>query len=627
MSSNNKLFTQFPPVSTQEWEETIIKDLKGADYEKKLVWKTNEHVNVQPYYRAEDIMNIAHLNDDGTFPYAKNNGANWKVRQDFLVKDDSDLKSLKSLIVQSIEKGGVESLGVNFTKCQNVDLEFVRTLCKLSKTTVEVNFICNSDNVISIFDVVMAYLKGEKKKKSNCHIEYDPFNDFISNGLSYMEGIDALRCMINESSDYPDMKVGVVNASYFGNCGATLVEELAFGIGEFADILDFLTETGDSIDVIVKKLKLQLSVGSNYFFEIAKIRTARFIWGQIVNEYKPKDKDSCGVYIHAVTSSWNKSMYDPYVNMLRTTTEAMASVLGGVDSLTVLPFNFVTSENDEFALRIAKNQQLLLKEESAMGKITDPAAGSYYIESLTKEIADRAWSYFLQIVEKGGFIASFKANYIQDIILESSQKRDDAVAMRKESFVGVNQYPNITESIDFDEVSKCCCDVEEPMAGECECSSPKFRTLVPYRGPESFERLRLKTELYTKQTGKRPSVFLFTYGNLAMRIARAGFASNFFGCAGFEIINNNGFSSTEVGVEAAKQSKADIVVICSSDEEYATIAPEIYNGLKDDTIVVVAGNPKECIDALKQAGLKHFIHVKTNILESLTEFQSLIIKE
>ena len=633
MNNNDKLFAQFPPVSTEEWEDAIVQDLKGADYDKKLVWKTNEHITVQPYYRAKDLNNVTHLSENGIFPYAKSNASDWKIRQDFAISNNCNFVDVGKLIVKAI-KNGAEAVGLDFTDFTSVSNDILADLINDIRPEIEVNFMCNAENVIGIFNELLNYCDNNQIdiNNHNYNFDFDPLASFILNGDSYLDGIDILRTMMIESKSYPNMHVGIINASLFGNCGAFIVDELAFGLSEFADILDFMTEAGINIDDITRKLKFQVSIGSNYFFEIAKIRAARYLIGQMIEAYKPSKIENCSLYIHAVTSSWNKTLYDPYLNMLRTTTESMSSIIGGIDSLTVLPFNFVTSTNDDFALRIARNQQIILKEESHFGKITDPAAGSYYIETLTEQLIEKAWNQFLMIIDKGGFVACFKENYIQNIISESSDMRDEAVATRKENFVGVNQYPNITENIDFESVN-CCTDNNEKedqddVQSSCECENmvPQFRTLQPYRGPEHFERLRLKTELFTKKTGHRPKVFLFTYGNLAMRIARAGFASNFFGCAGFEIINNNGFNTVEVGIEAAKESKAEIVVICSSDEEYATVAIDIYNGLKDDSIVVVAGNPKESMDALKQAGLKYFIHVKTNILDSLNNFQRLIIK-
>ncbi|MDL2228406.1 methylmalonyl-CoA mutase family protein, partial [Odoribacter sp. OttesenSCG-928-L07] len=522
---------------------------------------------------------------------------------------------------------GVTSIGLNISNLKSLDKEkFYRLLKGICPEMTEVNFICH-DNATELLEIIKTFFAEEKliAERIYINIEFDPFEKFISEGKSFLEGIETLRLLISNCAFAPNMRVGIINAGLFENCGANSVEEVAFGMNELADVLDFLTETGLTIDDIARRLKFKTSIGSNYFMEIAKIRAIRFIWEKIVESYEPKNINDCNIYIHAETSSWNKTLYDPYVNMLRTTTESMSSILGGIDSLNVLPFNFITMQNDEFALRIARNQQLLLKEESNFDKVADPAAGSYFIEHLTSQLINRAWEQFLMVIEKQGFINCFKNNFIQDIIIESSTKRDSAIATRKESFIGVNQFPNITEAIDF-ELKE---NEESPETPTCACAEESeienFKTLQAYRGPEAFERLRLKTELFTKETGHRPTVFLFTYGNLAMRIARSGFATNFFGCAGYEIINNNGFTSIEVGVAAAKNSKADIVVICSADEEYELIAPEIYNELKDDAIVVIAGNPKDSMEKLTAVGIKHFINVKTNLLESLEYYQNIIL--
>lgn len=629
MDKDKILFSNFPPVTTEEWEEVIKKDLKGADYERKLVWRTDEQFKVNPYYRMEDMEDIFHLSEDGTFPYTKDDASNWKIRQDFVVENPKETNAL----IHKAVKGGAESIGIDVKKFPEFTKEHLyNTLKGICPEQTEINIICNQ-NALSVLETLERFFEEEKliAERIYINIEFDPFEEFVTEGKSYLDGIDLLRELITKCNFAPNMRVGILNGALYGNCGSSITEELAFTFNEVADLLDFLTESGLTIDEIAKRIKFKFGVGSNYFLEIAKFRTARYIWAKIFESYEPKDLTNGKMYIHAETSSWNKTIYDPYVNLLRTTTESMSSVIGGIDSLTVLPFNFITTKDDDFSLRLARNQQILLKEESNFDKVTDPAAGSYYVETLTKSFINNAWNQFLMVVEKGGFIKCFKENFIQDIITETSEKRNKNVAIRRESFVGVNQYPNISETIDFVpetllETDEDIEDIEEESGCGCCISGDQFKLLEPYRGPECFERLRLETELYTKESGKRPTVFLFTYGNLGMRIARAGFATNFFGCAGFDIINNNGFSSVEVGIEAAKASKAEITVICSSDEEYATIAPPIYDGLKDDCIVVVAGNPKDSIDMLKEKGIEHFIHVRTNLLETLTEIQKQIIK-
>ena len=320
------------------------------------------------------------------------------------------------------------------------------------------------------------------------------------------------------------------------------------------------------------------------------------------------------MFIHGETSDWNKTVYDPYVNMLRTQTEAMSSVLGGLDSYTVKPFNSVYEDTTEFSERIARNQQLLLKEESHFGKIADPAAGSYYIESLTESISEEAWKLFLDVQEKGGYLAAFKAGFVQETIKATAQKRDMAVATRKENFLGTNQFPNFGEVAEK-EMDAALFVAEDKTAEDAICE-----TLKPYRGAQAFEAMRYKTDVYAKENG-RPKVMMFPMGNLNMRKARAQFACNFFACAGFDVEDHNGFETVEEGVNFVTEKNAKIVVVCSSDDEYATIVPEVFEALKGKATVVVAGAPA-CAEELKAKGIENFINVKSNVLETLKAYQA-----
>jgi methylmalonyl-CoA mutase len=318
--------------------------------------------------------------------------------------------------------------------------------------------------------------------------------------------------------------------------------------------------------------------------------------------------------IHAETGSWNKTVYDAYVNMLRTQTEAMSASIGGADSITVLPFNAAYEASNEFSDRIARNQQLLLKEESHISKIVDPAAGSYYIEELTASIAENAWKLFIDVQEKGGFIAALREGFIQAEVKKMAAKRDGNVATRRENLLGVNQFPNFTEKVE----GELDAAVFAPVDLTAECA--EIETLKPYRGAQAFEALRDNTDVYSN-TNKRPLAFMLTIGNLAMRKARAQFACNFFAVAGFDVLDNNGFKTVEEGVEAAQKAGSAIVVICSSDDEYAELAPAAFEAIAGKAIFVVAGAPA-CTDELKAKGIANFINVKSNLLTELKAYQS-----
>jgi len=402
----------------------------------------------------------------------------------------------------------------------------------------------------------------------------------------------------------------------YSNCGASAVQELAFSLAQGAEYLTQLTELGMPIEKVARKIKFDMGISANYFMEIAKLRAGRMLWAKIVKAYNPECDCVCRMNVHAETGSWNKTVYDPYVNMLRTQTEAMSAVLGGANSITVLPFDAMYEEPTTFADRIARNQQLLLKEEVHLDKIADPSAGSYYIEALTDSIVGEAWKLFLEIQDKGGFIAAAKEGFIQAQVKAMAAKRDLSIATRRENLLGVNQFPNFTEKIDtgFDASIFAACDMTAEDA--------EIETIKPYRGAQAFEALRYATDQFSK-TNKRPMAYMLTMGNLNMRKARAQFACNFFAVAGYEVIDNNGFETVAEGIKAAKAAKADIVVICSSDEEYVELAPAAFELLKDDAIFVVAGSPA-CMDELKAKGVTNFIHVKSNLLEELKQYQSLL---
>jgi len=349
------------------------------------------------------------------------------------------------------------------------------------------------------------------------------------------------------------------------------------------------------------------------------------LWAKIVQAYQPKcecdNKSSEGyclcaskMHIHSETSVWNKTIYDSYVNLLRTQTEAMSATLGGTDSLTINPFDVVYEQPTEIAERIARNQQAILKEEAHFDKIADPSAGSYYIESLTAAVAEQAWKIFLEIQEKGGYISAFRDGLVQSQVNEMAARRTKAVATRRDNVLGVNQFPNYSEQISG-ALNSQLFEAVDQTSKEAEVETIKL-----YRSARQLEALRYSTDRFSAGN-KRPKAFMLTIGDLVFSKARAQFSSNFFAVAGYEVVDNNAFESVEAGVKAALEASADIVVICSSDDEYAGFAPQVYSQLKGKAIFVVAGAPA-CTEELKAIGIENFINVKTNLLESLTGYNN-----
>jgi len=293
----------------------------------------------------------------------------------------------------------------------------------------------------------------------------------------------------------------------------------------------------------------------------------------------------------------------------------MSASLGGADTITVTPYDEAFEKPTDFAERIARNTQIILKEEAHFDRVVDPAGGAYYIEELTQSIAEYAWSLFQEIENEGGYIETFKKGIIQEKINEVVNKRNMNLAIRKEILVGVNLYPNAQESLEEG------IDESTILSVSLKKSDAMAEPLKPYSGAEELEKLRCKTD---RMKGQRPKVFMLTIGDTKMRRARAQFSAGFFASAGFEILDNIGFQSVDEAVQAVREKRPDIEVICSSDQEYAELAPAIYDRLKDTSIIVVAGYPKDSIEMLRKKGIQHFIHIKSNLTESLKDFQKLL---
>ncbi len=610
-TDKERLLSEFPAISTQEWKDKIIADLKGADFDRKLVWRTNEGFNVNPYYRREDLEGLSTPNVmPGEYPYVRSTRMDneWLIRQDIHVLDPKEANA-KAL---DILNKGVTSLGFKLSRDQ-VNKETLAILLKdIMPEAVELNFACCISVASKLAGALAEYLTevGANVQECKGSINFDPFKRQLVKGISNPKWVTMCTEVLEAIRPLPGFRVLTVNALNISNAGAYIYQELGYALAWGAELLDRLGDAGYSIEELTSRIKFVFGVGSNYFMELAKFRAARWLWAEIVGAYGDQYKgEAAKIHMHAVTSTWNKTIYDAHVNLLRTQTEAMSATLGGVDSLTVQPFDVTYQESDNFSERIARNQQLLLKEESHFDKVIDPAAGSYYVEHLTNAIAGEAWKLFLAVEEEGGFAAAAEAGSVQKAVNASNTKRHAAVAARKEIFLGTNQFPNFTET------ASQKVHAEEKGGHSCGCGTPTIEALCFDRGASEFEALRLSTE----RSGKEVKVFMLTIGNLAMRLARSQFSSNFFACAGYKIQDNLGFATVQEGVDAGLAAGASIIVLCSSDDEYAEYAPEAYKYLAGRAEFVVAGAPA-CMEDLKAVGIENYINVKSNVLETLRQF-------
>lgn len=611
-NNSKKLFQEFVAPTTQEWLDKIQVDLKGADFQKRMVWRTNEGFNVQPFYRREDVEKLQTPDSlPGEFPFVRGNKKldnEWYVRQNITANSAAEANA-KALDVLN---KGVTSLGFAIPKTE-LSEEYVDTLLNnIVCDCVELNFVTCKRCSLKLAEILVAYFdkKGYNKENIVASIDWDPIEKTVMKGKDVDFLWEYAPKLIETVKDYPNFRVISVNSVSLNNSGAYIVQELGYSLAWGAEYIQQLVDAGVEPTLAAKKIKFNMGISENYFMEIAKFRAARMLWAEIVKQYEPKCDCACKMIVNAETSSYNMTVFDAYVNILRTQTESMSAALAGVHSIVVTPFDAAYETPNEFSERIARNQQLLLKEECHFSTVVDPSAGSYYIEELTSSLAKEAWKIFLAIEEQGGFMAAAKAGVIQDDINATNEKRHLHAAQRKEFILGTNQFPNFIENSEgkMNEAACCNCGCDETAAYKSVCAS---------RLAADFEALRLATEKAEKQ----PVAFMLTIGNLVWRQARAQFSTNFLACAGYKVIDNLGFNTVEEGVDAAMAAGADIIVICSSDEEYAEYAVPAYKYLDNKAIFVVAGAPA-CADELKAAGIENFIHVKVNQLDTLKAFNA-----
>jgi methylmalonyl-CoA mutase len=487
---HENLFREFPPVSTGEWIDRLTSDLKGEDFRNRLVWRTNEGIDVMPFYRSEDITGLPYIDTmPGEFPFVRGSsvsGNNWLVRQEIEVTDHAAANA-RAL---SILNCGVSSLGFEFKNPDAVDPSFMENLLKgIYPGAAEINFLSEG----KAREILSSFIKAIEKtgiapEAVRGSFEADPLSRFMLNGklcISFQAGLDYLADLTKLSSGLPYYRTVRAGAFNFANAGGTVVQELAFSLSMGTEYLAILTERGIDPDAAASRIKFSYGTGSNYFFEIAKLRAARLLWSMITGAFGVADEKNRKMEIHCVTGRWNKTLLDPYVNLLRTQTEAMSAVLGGADSITVESFDTVSGKKGEFSERLARNQQLLLKEEAFFGKVADPAGGSYYIERLTSMIAEEAWKLFILLEEEGGFTESLRKGIIQKSLEETCTKRIKDISDKKEILLGTNLYPDKNEKLKIPEHA----ELNQEDAGTRV--ENEIEKVVLRRGAEELEKLRM----------------------------------------------------------------------------------------------------------------------------------------
>lgn len=604
MDTREKLFSDFAPVTAEQWKAKAIEDLKGADFDKKLVWKTDDGFPVQPFYTGEDLERNETLKSQYQF-FARSQ-RQWVQYAEIPVADTAAANSLAADMVQA----GATGLLFNMADPEVADFDVL--LDGIDPGKLHISFSTPRPSVALVKDYFRFLAQsGVRPDAIRGFYSADVLESWITTGAE--PDFDTLAAILQETLTAPGFKTLVVQSHAFVNAGASTTQELAFTLNKLTDYFEQLSKRGIAEETLAANLVLHTATGGDYFFEIGKLRALRILLDSVLELY------GCfGTQVPFVASGslWSKSFYDPNVNMLRNTTEAMSAVLGGCDALLVQPHDFSYAQPTKFSRRIALNVSNLLKEEAYLDKVADPAAGSYYLESLTGTLSGQALALFQEIEGLGGFIWAFRGGAIQGKIRAVRSKKEGEIASRRRVYVGTNKYPNGQEKTVLAE------------AGAKEARHGDLHLLVPQRATRCFEELRSRTLNHFNATGFMPRVYLACFGNLAMRKARATFASEFFGTAGFEIMGEYFFTEVQRAAEESARSNASIVVICSSDADYETSAlafAEAFRALAKDKTLVLAGYPESIVEQLKAAGVDAFIHIKSNAIDVLTDFQNKLL--
>ena len=643
------MFEEFDKQDLAQWQANVEKDLKGKD-PAKLRWQTFEGQSVEPFYTAQQCQDLTGRQlIPGQFPYLRSqkelsNG--WLIREE--VSGSKNAKGANKKALQAIENGAHSLVFVLDPTAQGFDgipvhnLEDMESLLAgidLSQTGISFK----AGNASSFYtDLLAAYADKIGIAQTDCFgsVDFDPIGSFLTSGNTYRPLTSIFDLLSNQiktgQKKLPHYKRLSIQSHHFHQGGASLVEELAMTLALGNEYLQALHDRGHSLDDYFAQIQISLSVGSSYFQEIAKIRAMRWLWATLASQYSDK-KEAQAAYIVAKTSQWNKSVYDPYVNMLRLTTESMSATIAGADEVQIDPYDQGFRPTTKFSRRISRNLHHLLAQESHLDKAIDPAGGSYYIEQLSQQMAEEAWSMFQIMEEKGGLIQWAKTGLLQRMLNESRKKREARLAHRKDKFIGVNEFPNIddqaTDLVQSSHETQAYLPPKEEqdelhishfIKGLEEKNDEHCPQIHHYMAVESFEQLRATVEMLRKEEpSSLPSFFLLPIGHKSMRTARANFALNFYQCAGFDVRNSAGFDSMEAAMKEFAESQATDIVLCASDDAYLTLIPSLTSALKKlnrRPRLILAGHPRQLQEDYEELGIEAFIYAGCDVYSSLKNY-------
>ncbi|WOO40208.1 methylmalonyl-CoA mutase family protein [Rubellicoccus peritrichatus] len=696
---NVRLLENFPPSTPEEWRKAADKLLKGKPFDKVMIANSPEGIRLEPIFWKEVLDGLdAAESLPGFDSYLRGTNASgynhkpWEIAQELpygtpaefnqatledLMRGQNalniilDIATLKGVDPDGAKPGEVAACGLSIACLQDLRTAFKDIIP--DAISFHIRSGCSGLSIGAIF---FAWLmeQGTDLKKIKGSIGMDPIAVQAAAGTLPVK----LKNLLDEQAilahfctkEAPGIKAITVSTLPYHQAGCSAVEELGIALATGACYLQEMTERGISINEAANQIRFSFAIGPNFFMEVSKFRAARVLWANVVSAFGG-NTEAQKIHVHARTGLFNKTKNDPYVNMLRTTTEALSGVIAGVDSLCVGNFDEVTRLPDTFSRRISRNTQIILQEECELTGIVDPAGGSWAVEWLTNQIAEKAWSFFQETESKGGVIPALKDGFIQDHIAATAQGMDKQLNQRRMSLVGTNVYPNVDEQqleekpIDYTELrdnrareiaaarveldedadAKVMSALNDILEADGNTLMPALidavqtgatlgeitKTLRASVEPEDaikplpsarlaakYEALREASNAFEVNTGQRPLIFLCNLGPLRRHKLRADFTKSFFAAGGFKIISPNGFEDPKEAVDALAESGAGITVVCGTDDDYVERFAEYAKAIKaalPDTRIVLAGFPGDNEKAFRTAGMDDFIFIKSNNYE------------
>ncbi|HTL58653.1 MAG TPA: methylmalonyl-CoA mutase family protein [Candidatus Limnocylindrales bacterium] len=696
-----KLLSEFPSVSYDDWRKQVEAELKGAPFDQKMFTSTPEGITLRPIYRREDVSGLTHLNSfPGFAPFVRGStasgivGKSWDISQELAFSSPTEFnhaarnsisRGLNALNIV-LDKATRDGHDPDWAQPEDVGLGglSVATLGDLDRALdgidIEQTFLLIRSGASAMpFGALLVALARKRKKTltglRGC-IEMDPLGVLSHEGKlpQSLEGAyDEMAALTHWCAERaPHLQTICIHSRAWHESGASAVQELAFVLATAVEYLREMNQRGVGVDVVAQRTRFAITVGEQFFMELSKLRALRMLWARAVSVLGG-NADSQRLRLHVRTSQWNKTVYDPYNNLLRATVEAFAGVLGGCDSMQVGAFDEVIRQPDDFSRRLARNTQLVLQKECHLEHVLDPAGGSWFVENLTAELANHAWGLFQEVWKLGGMQSALRAGFPQKTIAATASEKLKAVARRRDSIIGVNQYANAKEKplerpvvdakafhkrrvqqvvahrtsmeeAESEVVLEKLAQVVEAKGGAqfeacveavaagatigeitraVRINDSPCQPIVPVcitRAAVAFEQLREAMDRYAGRTGKPAEVFLCNMGPLREHKARADFSSGFFAAGGYDVISPAGFKTAAEAAAAFAGSRAHLVVICSTDDKYPAVVPPLVQELRSkrpDIFIVLAGYPQDQIEAHKSAGVNEFIHIRADAVEIL----------